>query len=108
MRLDQTIGSLTCGDLEISLRLRVTELKKMGFVYLLNLFGQRGEKGGCDLMHRNVCGATLDDWANGGSADVFFTYGEYGFSSMVQNYVALLQGSEISTGLHSRKLILGI
>ena len=73
MRLDQTIGSLTCGDLEISLRLRVTELKKMGFVYLLNLFGQRGEKGGCDLMHRNVCGATLDDWANGGSADVFFT-----------------------------------
>ena len=25
----------------------------------------------------------LDDWANGGPVDVFFMYGEYGFSSMV-------------------------
>ena len=24
-------------------------------------------------------GAHLDDWANGGSVDVFFTYDEYGF-----------------------------
>ena len=22
-----------------------------------------------------VCGASLDDWANGGSVDAFFTYG---------------------------------
>ena len=27
--------------------------------------------------------APLDDWASGGSVDVFFTYGKYGFSSMV-------------------------
>ena len=26
--------------------------------------------------------APLDYWANAGSFDVFFTYGEYGFSSM--------------------------
>ena len=41
----------------------------------------------------------------------FFTHGEYGLSSMGnygQNYVALLQGSEIAAELHSRNLILGI
>ena len=56
----------------------------------------------------SVCGAPLDDWANGGSADVFFTYGEYDLNSMVQNYVELLQGSEMSEGLHFRNLILGL
>ena len=30
----------------------------------------------------NVCESPLDDWINGGSVDVFFTYGEYGLSSM--------------------------
>ena len=30
-----------------------------------------------------MCRAPLDGWANnGGSVDVFFTYGEYSFSSM--------------------------
>ena len=32
-------------------------------------------------MWFGMCEAPLDDWANGGSVDVFFTYGEYGFSS---------------------------
>ena len=35
-------------------------------MYLLDLFEGRGEKGQCDL----VCGASLDDWADGGYADV--------------------------------------
>ena len=31
----------------------------------------------------SVCEAPLDDWANGGGfVDVFFTYGEYGSSSL--------------------------
>ena len=30
----------------------------------------------------SVCEAPLDDWANGGFDDVFFTYGEDGFSSI--------------------------
>ena len=30
----------------------------------------------------SVCEAPSDDWANCGSVDVFFTYGEYGFSSI--------------------------
>ena len=34
------------------------------------------------MLRFSVCEAPLDDWANGSSADVFFTYGEYGFSSM--------------------------
>ena len=49
MRLDQTITNLTSGDVEISLvviRLGVTGLKKTGFVYLLDLLGRRGRKGG--------------------------------------------------------------
>ena len=48
LRLDQAVRNLTCGDLEILLvviRLGVTELRKIGFVYLLDLFGGREEKG---------------------------------------------------------------
>ena len=30
----------------------------------------------------SVCETPLDDWTNGISVDVFFTYGEYGFNSM--------------------------
>ena len=44
LSLDQTKRNLTCRDLEISLvviRLVVTELKKTGFVYLLDLFRGR-------------------------------------------------------------------
>ena len=32
------------------------------------------------LLWFSVCEALLDIWANGGPFDVFFTYGEYGFS----------------------------
>ena len=57
LRLDQTIGNLTCGDVEISLVvIQVGEagLKKAGFVYLLDLLEGRGEKGWCDLVCRGV------------------------------------------------------
>ena len=66
-------------------------------------------KGGGRVVWLSVCEAPLDDWANGGS--VFFTYGEYGFSSVVfkgQKYVTLLKGSKMATELRSRNLILGI
>ena len=48
-------------------------------MYLLDLFEGRGEKGLCDLVC--VCGAPLNDWANGGYVDVLFTCGECGYSS---------------------------
>ena len=47
-------------------------------MYILNIFGE----GGGGVVRFVVCETPLDDWTNGGSADVFFTYGEYGFSSM--------------------------
>ena len=53
MRLDQAVN-LTCGGLEILLvviPLGVTRLKKTGFLYLLDLFGGRREKGWCDLVY---------------------------------------------------------
>ena len=53
LRLDQAVRNLTCGNLEIPLvviRLRVTGLKKTGFVYLLDLFGGRVEEGWCDFV----------------------------------------------------------
>ena len=37
-------------------------------------------------MLYSVCGAPLDDWANSGSADIFFTCGEYGFGSMGSSF----------------------
>ena len=45
--------NLTSGDLRILLvviQLEVTGLKKTRFVYLLDLFEGRGEKGQCDLV----------------------------------------------------------
>ena len=33
-----------------------------------------------------MCGAPLDDSANGGYVDVLFTYGECGFSSLESGY----------------------
>ena len=110
MRQDQTVKNLIFGDLEIPLvviRVGVTELKKTGLVYLLDMFGGRGEEEWCDL----VCKTPLDDWANVGSADAFFAYGEYGFSSVGiegQICIALLHGSKMSAELPSRNLILGI
>ena len=53
LKLDQTINNLTCGDLEIPvvmIQLRVTELKKSGLVYLMDLFGGRIQEGQCDLV----------------------------------------------------------
>ena len=47
LRLDQAIRNLTCGDLEIPLvviGLVVTGLREVGFVYLLDLFGEGGER----------------------------------------------------------------
>ena len=34
------------------------------------------------MVRFSLCEAPLNDYANGGSADVFLTYREYGFSSM--------------------------
>ena len=43
--LDQAIRNFTCGEiLLVVIRLRVTRLREMGFVYLLNLFGEGGER----------------------------------------------------------------
>ena len=62
----------------------------------------------------------LYDWANAASADVFWD-GEYGFSTVrvgtilgngcgiqVQNYDALLQGSEMTASFHYRSGVLCI
>ena len=46
------------------IQLGVMSLKKTRFMCLLDLLG-KAEKGWCDL----VCGAPLDDWANGGCVD---------------------------------------
>ena len=66
-----------------------------------------------------MCGGLLDDWTNGCSADFFFTYDMVlvfwrvgpilgnGYGIKGRNYVALLQGSEISAELQFRNLILG-
>ena len=40
---------------------------------------QEGEGGGVLF---SVCETALDDWTNGGSVDVFFTYDEYGFIAL--------------------------
>ena len=40
------------------------------------------EEGGGGMLVFSVCEAPSDDWANCGFVDVFFTYGEYGFSSI--------------------------
>ena len=43
------------------------------------VWGKRGE----GAVWFSVCGAPLDDWANGGYVNVLFTCGECGFSSFV-------------------------
>ena len=53
LMLDQTMRNLTSGDLVILLvviQLRVTGLKKTKVVYLIDLFGGRGEMGQWDLV----------------------------------------------------------
>ena len=53
LKYDQTIRNFTCGDFKISfvvIRLGVTGLKKTWFVYLLDLFVGRENKGWCDLV----------------------------------------------------------
>ena len=53
LRLDQTMRTLTSGDLGILLvviQLRITGLKKTKVVYLLDLFEGRGEKGQWDFV----------------------------------------------------------
>ena len=53
LRLSQTIRNLICDDLKVLvvvIRPGVTELKKTGFVYLLDLFGGRVDKKCCDLV----------------------------------------------------------
>ena len=83
LRLGQALRNLTCGDLEISLVVigqGVTRLKKTGFVYFLDLFEGRvrGVEGGEVVVWFHMCGAPwVNDWANVGPVDVFFTYGEY-------------------------------
>ena len=47
-------------------------------MYLLDLFGERGGR----MVWFSMCEAPLDEWTNGNSVDVFFTYGDFGFSSM--------------------------
>ena len=61
---NQTIRNLTCSDLEIPLvlsRLEVIALKKTRFLYLLDLLGETGE----GSVSFSVCGASLDDRADG-------------------------------------------
>ena len=108
----------TYGDLEIPLvliRQGVSGSKKIWFVYFL----KRGKRGEGEVSF-SVRGAHLHDWVNGGSVDVFFTYGMVlvlwrvslilgnVYRIQGQNYVALLQGSTMSAMLHSSNLILGI
>ena len=66
--LNQAIRILTYGDLEIwpsVIQLGVTRLKKISFLYLLN-WRREGE-----VVQFSLCGASLDDWTNNGSVDVF-------------------------------------
>ena len=72
------------------IRLGVTGLKKFGSMYLLGLFGGRGEEGWYELVfvERRMVSMDLVLW---------------GFKK--ENYVAMLQGCEISAELHSRSLI---
>ena len=39
-------------------------------------------KGRGGVVWFSVCEVPFENWANGGSADAIFTYGEYDFSSM--------------------------
>ena len=82
LRLYQIIRNVT-SDLGIPLVViqpLVLELKKTRLMDLPDLFEGRRKKGKCDLVC--VCEVPLDDWANGGYVDFFFTCREYGFSSL--------------------------
>ena len=57
--------------------LEVTWLKKTLVVYLLGFSGEGGEVA---VWFRVYRAPWATDWANVGSIDFFFTYGEYGFS----------------------------
>ena len=75
----ETIRYPTFGDVGIQLvviRLWETGLKKIKIADLPDLYEGTLEKGQCDL----VCGAPLDDWANGGYVYELFTCGEHTFT----------------------------
>ena len=115
-RLDQTIRNIICGNLEISpvvIRLGVTRLKKTRFLQYLDLFGGREEKEWHDLVcvqrlqmiglmivlltfFSRMVSMVLVLWGVG-------TILGNGYEIQGRNYVALLQGSEISTEYQSRK-----
>ena len=60
------------------IRLGVTGMKKPGWCTSWTCLAE----GGGEFVWFSVLEAPLDDWADGGSVDVFFMYGEYGFSSV--------------------------
>ena len=66
--------NLACGDLTGS-----NQIKKDQFGVPPGLAWTKGRG---RLVWFSVCEAPLDDWGNDGSGGVFFTYGEYGFSSV--------------------------
>ena len=47
-------------------------------LHIPDLFEEKGER----AVRFDVCGAPLDDWANGGYVDVSFTCDECGFRSL--------------------------
>ena len=73
LRLDEAIRNLVCGDSEILLV--DIRPKKAKLVYFLDLFVE----GEGVMVLFSVCEAPLDDYANCGSIDDFFTYGEKWF-----------------------------
>ena len=66
-------GSPTCGDATGSNCIE----KDRACVPSRPVWGKRGE----GIVWSTVCGAPLDDWANGDYVDVLFTCCEYGFKS---------------------------
>ena len=56
-------------------------------------------------MRFSLCEAHLDDWANGDSVDVF---PRIVLILVLRGVKGKIQGSEMSAGLHSRNLILGM
>ena len=115
LRFDQAVRNLTFSDLEIPIvviGLRVTGLKKTGFMFLLDLFGEgRGENGWCDFVCvERLIGLILVRLMS-------FTNGEYGFSfkrswywifNLRTKLCCIPSESEISSGLHCKNFILDI
>ena len=79
IRLNQTIRNLTCGDLEISIVTGRNRIEKDLVHVPPKLDWGNGREG---VRSFSVCGVPLDDWANGGSVNRFFTYAENAFSSI--------------------------